>query len=151
MLHLARRERRRRLIQDNHGGVLGERLCDLDHLLPRHRQIGDDVVGRDIDFKLRQHLACSIAHLPPVHPVKSAWPPSEKDVLRGRHVWHQREFLEHRGDPERTRRERIRQMDRPAVVQNGSGIGLMGPAQSLDQRGLTAAVLPDEPVNLAAA
>ena len=65
-LDLVGRERRGRLVEDEHARLDRERLGDLDQLLVRHRQAADRRADVEADVELLEQRLGLAAHLAPV-------------------------------------------------------------------------------------
>ena len=139
------------LVEDDHGRVGRQRLGDLDQLL-----VGDGErphLRRAVEAHVhgRQHAPRVLAHAAPVDlaPAAQGQPPQEH-VLGHRQGGDERELLEHGGDPGPARGDGVGQRHRLAGPQDAPTVGLVGAAQRLDEGRLPAAVLAQEPVDLAA-
>ena len=64
---LVRRQRRRRFVHDQHAGVEGDRLGDLDGLLRCDGERVGRSTGVDVDVERAQDAVGLVVHPPPAH------------------------------------------------------------------------------------
>ncbi len=142
-LHLESRQRRRRLVQDQHPRVDGERARDLDHLLLGDAQAGDRGGRGDPHAQLVEQRLDGAHHLAAPQEQPAALP-AQPDVLGDAQFRHEREFLINDADAAQPNGQRIAGWQGPAVEQDLARVRRDRAAEHLDQRGLAGAVLADE-------
>ena len=140
------------LVHDEHLGILGQGLGDLDHLL-----LGDGELvepGRRVDVEVEpvQDLGGVDVHLLVVD-VAEQGPglAADVDVLGHGQVGHEVEFLVDDPDPGLAGLPGVLEMDFLALVDDSPGIRPVDPAQDLHEGRLARAVLADQGMHLALA
>ena len=145
-------EHRRRLVQDQQPGLVGQGPRHADDLLRRRCEAADRPAGRDVGMaEPAQQLPG-----PPVGGGRAAEARrgelvAEEDVLRDGEVGHQVEFLVDRGDAQLDRGDRVGDGHIDAVPTDAALVRLVGAGHDLDQGGLAGAVLAEQAVHLAGA
>ena len=148
LLDLVRRERRSRLVHDQHAGARRERLGDLEQLAvgdaePEHRRI-----RAELGPELVQDPHRLGAHRAPVDRVKrAARLPAGEHVLGHGQIGKDRRLLVHGDDPEPVRGLRVADPLRLAVDQEAALLRLDHAREDLHEGRLARAVLADERVD----
>ncbi len=149
--HLLRGQGGRRLVHDEHLGIVAERLGNLHHLLLGHGKRAQH--GRRADQALRfqplQHGARVLFQLAVVDDAEAVRFAPQEDVLHHRALRQQVKLLIDDADAGVLRLRRVVEDDRRAVEQDGPAVRPIGPGQHLHQRALARAVLADDGVNFA--
>ncbi len=140
--HVGRRQRRRRLVEDQDARLPGQGLGDLDQLASRQRKLLDqcqrmDVLGAGPRQRRFGHAALGTA----VDQAEAARRIADGDVVGHRQIGDQRQLLEDAGDARRLGRCRRWERDRLAVEQHPAFIGHDDAGHDLDQGRLAGAVL----------
>ena len=123
--HVRRRQRRRRLVENEDAGFARQRLGDLDHLPARQRQVLDERHGVDVRrARARERLLGDAPLRAPVDQAEPARRIADRDVVGDRQVGNERQLLEDADDAgaiggggrvrRRPRRRRARCVPRPA-------------------------------------
>ena len=99
-VYLFHRQRRSRLVQDQHPGVEQHRLGDLHDLHHRRGQREQHGVGVDIRAEVLEYLPGLFHHLLFVDDHSVADQVAHEHILHDRQIPHQRELLVHRADPQ---------------------------------------------------
>ena len=109
LVDLLRREHRRGLVEDQHLGVVGQRLDDLDALLHADRELLDEPVGVDLEPVPLGQLADPLGRLRPVqHAQAAGLLAAQHDVLGDGEHRDQHEVLVHHADAGARSRRRAR-------------------------------------------
>ena len=150
LVDLRLRQRRGRLVHDQHFGVEGQRLGDLHHLLAgdgeRQHQIGGADIHLEaikIDLRIGLHLA-AVDEDPP-HRFAG-----KEDVLGHTQVGHEVQFLMDDGDPGRLAFLKAGEMHTLAPIGHFALVGLVKTGDHLHQGRFPGAVLATKRVDLAA-
>ena len=139
-MHLALRQRRRRLVHDDQPGIERQRPGDRDELLVSDGKRFDARIEGDIHLDALEDGFGQRAHAAAVDQlVAGANFGAEGDVLGNRQIGEEREILEDDLDAARHRAARV-EPGRLAVDEYLAGGGRFHARQNLDERGLTAAV-----------
>ena len=142
----------RRLVHDEDARLVGQRPCDLDHLLLREPEAAHAGIGIQRYTQIGEYSRCLTPH---PRPVEHAGPPgrglAQEDVLRHGEVWNETELLIDRADAELSRPVRIAEIGRTAVEEDLASVPAHGTAEDLHQRGLAGAVLAEERMHFAGA
>ena len=142
----------RRLVHDEDARLVGQRPCDLDHLLLREPEAAHAGIGIQRYTQIGEYSRCLTPH---PRPVEHAGPPgrglAQEDVLRHGEVWNETELLIDRADAELSRPVRIAEIGRTAVEENLASVPAHGTAEDLHQRGFAGAVLAEERMHFAGA
>ena len=144
---LVRRERRGRLVEDEHARLAVERLGDLDHLPPAERQVADRHRQRLVEADQLAHRVGAGGEGAVVDEAEAAGIGAEADVLGDRQLAGQAQFLLDDGDPGAARLGRRQLRYGPAVDLDGSPVGGERPRQEIDERRLAGPVLAEERVD----
>ena len=147
VLLLLGRQARRRLVENDHLGLVQHGAGDLDHLLFRRAQRADRHRRRDVEVQRLQKLLCG--DIDAAQAVVEAFL-AEEQVLRHRHGRHEAVLLEHHGDAEVTRLERRLRRDGNAIDRHRSRRQRHDAGHDLRQRRLAGAILADQRVDLSA-
>jgi hypothetical protein len=128
-LHVGLGQRRRRLVHDQHAGVLRERLRDLDALAVADRERAHGAVDVEVvDVEGGQDLARPGPRRAPVDAAEpAAGRVAGEDVLGDSEFGEEQQLLVDRGDAGRLRRLWARQPHRPAVEFDGPASGSWTP------------------------
>ena len=149
--HLGVVERRRRLVHDQHAGVVGQRLGDLDHLLLGDGQGADHVLRVQRELQPVDQFGSLTVLFPVVQEEAAAtWLPADEDVLRDGEIGHQVELLMDDADPGLLGMFGPADLVALAVEVELALIGGVDPGEQLHQRRLAGAVLADQGEHLAA-
>jgi hypothetical protein len=142
-------QNRRRLVEDEQPGVVGERTSHADDLLRSGRESADLPGRRDLAVSQpgEQLGGCTVGPAALAHPALGELVP-EEDVLRDREARHQVELLVDRGDAQLHRRLRSGERDLVALPQDLALVRLVARGEHLDQRRLSGTVLSEEAVDL---
>ena len=149
-LDLVRRQRRRRLVHDQHAHVAGHRLGDLDGLLGADGQLRRHRSRIEVDLQLAQDRRRPPVHVTPADEPAAAGGAHE-DVLRHREVGEHQRLLVDAGDAQPLGVGGAAQLDDVAVHRQVTAVRSVETGHHLDQRRLAGAVLPDEGMDLARA
>ena len=148
-----RRQRRRRLVQDQELCVRAQRARDLDELLFRQAERGGFAV--DVDPSRRRAPGASRARSRRAAPVDPRPRPGrlqpECEILGDAEIREERGMLMNRGNAERPGGGRCEHVDRPAVVGDRAGVRRQRARDDAHECRLAGAVFADERVDLAAA
>ena len=145
-------ERRGRLVHDEHLGVEGERLRDLDHLLAGDGEVLDPLGRVQREPEPVEELLCAPVQGAVVEEdAGAALLAPDEDVLRDREVGHEVEFLVDDRDAELLRVTRALDRELLAVQPERAGVGRVDARQQLHEGRLAGAVLADEREHLAVA
>ena len=90
------------LVENQNARVFAQRLHDLDELLLPHAKLRDGRARRDFDLELLQQSSRLAVHPRRINEPKAARLAAEEDILRDRHLLHEREFLVDDGDARRS-------------------------------------------------
>ncbi len=149
-LHLRRRERRSRLVEDDDAGARRQHAGDLDQLLQADRQVAEPGIGIGVDAKFGELFTRLARHAPPLHDAEAVGRlRPEKDVLGHRQIGHDAEFLMHHGDTGRARVADRSKPGLPAIEHETARELRMHAGDDLHQRAFPRAVLADETMDLA--
>ena len=147
---LGRRQRRRRLVQDQQLQVARERLGDLDDLSLRRRKLADGLGGVERHPKLAEKRSGLSTHQGAIDAPRPAGRlASGEDVLGDRELRDQRAFLVDDADAEGARRGFVDPAERNAVEDDPPVLGRIDAADQLPERRLAGSVLPEKCVDLA--
>ena len=143
-------QRGRRLVQDEHARVEGERLRYLHGLLLGYGEVPNEGTGPDRVVYLEgpQKLCGFPFHAPAVHQRAAVRLAPEKDVLGDGPFGQQVELLVDDGDALLLRLAGVPEAYRLPVEQYLPRVRRVGPGEHLHQRGLAGPVLPDDRVDL---
>ena len=97
-LDLAAAQRGRRLVEHQHGRIMGERLGDFDELALGKRQPADRYVVRHLHADPGERLPRCGPHRGDVEQAEAARLVAQCDILRHRQVWKQAQLLVDGGD-----------------------------------------------------
>ena len=149
-LDFAARQRRRRLVHDQHAGVDRQRPGDLDELLLGTAQAAEDLVGRATQADDLQERRCPIIDLRPVE-IAEAIPGrmAHEDVLGDGKVGEEAGMLVHDRDAAVQRIDGGTQHHRCAVDRHMARVGPVHAGQHLDAGALAGAVLAEQGQHLA--
>ena len=146
--HIGARERGRGFVENEHPGLTGQSLRDLDNLPARQRKVSDQRQGMDA---FRADAGQQFLGNGPlggiVDEAASHRGIGDANVVRNRQVGQKRQFLEYAGDADCIGRGRIGKTDRPAVEFDGARIRLDDAGHDLDQCRFAGAVLAQHRVN----
>ncbi len=145
---LGRRQRRRRLVEDENAGIDHEGAPDLDDLTLRQRQLANRPVDVELFAELPENAPRAFAHRPVVDQ-QTARLVAEIDVLGGVEVGHQPGVLIDHGDAASAGIGGACQGHRHAGDADLAGVRPRGAGQHAHQGRLAGAVLADQRVNLA--
>ena len=149
-LDLVRRERRRRLVEDQDARLDRQRLGDLDELLVGHRQAADRRADVELDVELlEQGLRGPPRRAPVEDPEPAGRGVADEHVLGDGQVREEARLLVDDGDAEGAGVGGAVDLGRLAVERDRAAVGLVDAGQDLDQRALAGAVLADQGVDLA--
>ena len=143
-------QRRRRLVQDQQLCVVDDRPADGNHLLAGDRQLLQRHIRVQLRTDLRHTTLCDLMDLLPVHkflPVLDF--PVQCDVLRDCQVRKYRKILVNDLNPAVDGVDGFHVLHLLAVDPDLALVRLMNPRDCLDQRGLPAAILTGQAVDLA--
>ena len=142
------RQRRGRLVEDQHPRLAAERLGDLHHLAPRERQVLHQLVGMHIRAAGTLQQFFGAAALRAVID-QSELPRriGDADIVRHRQVGHQRQFLEHADDAGLRRLGGRLEARRLAQELHLAVVRLHDAGDDLDQRRFAGAVLAQDRVD----
>ena len=140
-------ERRGRLVEDEHAGLDGERLGELEEVLVDDRQRIDAIFQVWLEADLVEDAADR-------HPALAAGRrddlgQGDADVLGDGHVGQQRRMLMDDGDAELRRSRRCEALDQRAVDLDRAAVGYDRARRDVHQRRLPRPVLAEEGVDLA--
>ena len=144
------RERGCWFVEDQETDFGQERLGDFHHLLVGARQLGNLVIGPQVEIEFAQDGASTRPHGGAVEEAAGGDFAAEKEVFLDSQFRHQAEFLENRADPDDARAMRGEIGDLFALIFEGAGIGRVGAGDDVDQRRLAGAVLAEQHMNFAA-
>ena len=140
-------ERRGRLVEDEHGRVGRDALCDLDQLLLRDRQARREPVRRDREADALEHRARVRRHLARVERAARERLAAEIEILGHREIRQQREFLEDGGNAAHERVAGSRKRCALAAYEQVARIGPLDAGEQLHERRFAGAVLARDGVN----
>ena len=143
-LRLPGRQRRGGFVHDQHAGVALQRLRDLDQLLLRDDQLAHRRVRPSREADLPENTHRLGPHRLVVQPSAARLLVAEKDVLRDRQVFGQRELLVDQHDAACLGRARAVEMHRRAADTQLARARRLVAGQDLDHRALAGAVLADQ-------
>ena len=148
---LGPRQRRGRLVHDQHARVEAQRLGDLDDLLVGDREPAHGALGIEADAEaVEQRLDLAAACAPRSIRLSAAQRvEAHDDVLRDAEVGEQRRLLVDDGDAGVARRVRGVEVDLGAVDEHRAGVAPDHAAEHLHERRLARAVLADQRAHLA--
>jgi hypothetical protein len=148
-LHLDTAECRRGLVHDQHAGVEGDGLGDLDDLLVGDGESLRHAVRIDRDAELVEQLLGAPAHLDAADQAEPALRlASDEDVLGHREVGEQRGLLVDDRDARGLAVGHVAEADGLSRDDELAGVGLVHPCEDLHERGLARAVLSHQRVDL---
>ena len=153
MFDLGLIERRRGLVHHQHFRVEREGLGDLDKLLARDREVADfsGRIDRHLHPLEQRGGGGVLLRLVDEHAETAARLAADEDVLGGRHVVHQEQFLMNDADAQFLRGARSRNRDGLALDDDLASVGLDDAGEHLHQRRLAGAVLSHQGVDFAGA
>jgi hypothetical protein len=144
------RQRCGRLIENQQARLAGERPRDFNELLLGHREAADFFVGIDPRADLVQNAGCCGAAEFPAHGLPEPRElGSQGDILGHRQIGKQGRLLVNHGDAEPAGPVRIEILQPVSGEIDLAVIGLFGPADDFDQRGLARPVLTDQGMHFA--
>ena len=151
-LHLARLQRRGRLVEDHHPRFAAERAGDHHQLAFRVSQPVDPRAGVDVDPESSEQRRRVPRHRRPVDDREAEETPRrdglDQHVLRDAQCRDDAHLLRDDDDAARQRVPRAREPAGPAVDRDRAAVGAVDAAQDLDQRRLAGAVLADQRMDL---
>ena len=149
-LDLGARQRRGRLVHDDHARVPGERLCDLDELLvgdgqPARRAVGIHPHAEPVEER------CGLAAHPAAVDAMAGLQRlgADEDVLGDAQVREERRLLEDDRDPGLLGLPGVVEDRLDLADQQAAAVGAVHAGDDLDERRLAGSVLADESVHLA--
>ena len=147
-LDLGGGQRRRRLVHDQHAGVVGQRLGDLDDLLLADPEIVDQRIGVDVVFEAGEQLpgALALAGHVDMNTAHGHVAP-EENVLGDREVGAEIELLEDDADALLRRIEHGGEPHFLAAHHDAAGGRLIDAGEDTHQRRLAGAVLADQHID----
>ena len=140
----------RRLVHDQHLGVLGQRLGDLGELPVGGAQLTDPGPRIDLDVHVGEHLPRLADRLPVVDQTSGHRFGGQIDVLRDGQAGHQAELLEDHPDACRLGRVDRGQIHLPAIDHDLPGVLGVDALQDLHQGRLAGSVAAGEGMDLPA-
>jgi hypothetical protein len=140
---LRRRQYRRRLVEDEHPRVVGERLDDLEPLLRPHGQRVDARVGVERESRTLGHLSRALGGNARV----VATAPAQRDVLGDCHRGDEREVLVHHAEAGGDRVGRRGEASIAPVDADDAGVRADHAERDSHQRGLPRPVLAEQRVH----
>ena len=151
LFDLRGRQRRGRLVHDQDSRTQRERLRDFDHLLLSHAQSGDGRFRVDDGPERLQQRARPFDERAAIDDpgAKHRLAP-EIDVLGGRQLRNEVEFLINRADADRLRFPRRIEHHRTFVDEDFPGIAHARAAEDFHQRGFAGTILPQQGVDFSA-
>jgi hypothetical protein len=124
---------------------------DLDHLPGRNREVAYQTLRADLGVReVREEFEGSLARMSPVEPPPTRGLRPKNDVLHHGEVGTELEFLMDESDPSPTRLERRGGCKGLSHEEHLSGIRSQSAGHDVHQSALPGAILPDQPMNLAA-
>ena len=145
LLHLLRRQNRRRLVHDQKLGVQKQRAHDLDALALTHGERRNNAMRLELEAILRHDLLDARFEFARrdigIH--------AKRDVFQHRHRLEEREVLEHHADAELAGSLGVCNDDALAIPPDFAAIGLHDPVDHLDEGGLARTVFPEKRVDFA--
>ena len=146
---LRARERRRRLVEDQHARLLRGRLDDLGELLLPGAEFGDLRARVDVHAELCEEPACLLLRRAIVDEAETvASLTRQEDVLSHREGGDQAHLLEDHRDARAPRRIGRVLGERAAIDLDGACIGRVNSVEHLQDRALASTVLTEERVDL---
>ena len=150
IFNLLFRKRGRRFIKDNHLRLVGNRLCDLAHLLFPDSQVTHPGSGIDIDVKFIEQFLRFLDHFPVIDHESLLEFTSDENVLRHGEVAYHIEFLMDDDDSRLLRVMRIVEFDFLSLEDDRSGILRIDAGQNLHESGFPGSVLAHQRMYLSA-
>ena len=129
---------------------MGNRLCDLAHLLLADGKIAHLSLGINVDPKLLKELSGFFDHLAVVDHDALFELPADKNILRHRKMAHHIQFLVYDDDAGLLGFAGIVKIHFLPVVDDGAGIPGIDAGEHLHQGGLAGSVLAHQGMNLSA-
>ena len=114
-LRLDVRQRRGRLVHDDHSRVTGDGAQDLDLLLVGGAELADQCVALELEAPARDELRVLLLHLPPHDEPATPGLDAEEDVLHHGEMRNERQLLGDQCDPVLAGVARRRVLDRPSI------------------------------------
>ena len=148
-LHLLPGNGRRRLVHDEHAGIDGQRLGNLDRLSFGDAQHLDRKTHVERQIQDGEELARSRLHGRPVDPSGPQWLPSDEHVLRDRQIGEEDRVLVNDRDAAPLRIERAVDGGLGTVDEDPAFVRGKHAGQNLDERALARSVLAREGVDTA--
>lgn len=146
-LGLVRRDRGRRLVEQQHPALHGQRLRDLDQLGLRDRELRDGQIGIEVEVELGKPAPCLLANPAAIDQTATRRELLQQDVLADAEAGDEVAFLVYDADPGRGRLVRRREVHLLPVEHQPAAIRPVQPGDDLDQRRLAGAVLPEQGVH----
>src|SRR5450759_299442 len=138
----------RRLVHDQDGRVVAERLRDLDHLLLGDRQRANPLAWVEVQMEIVEELACLGIERTFVEEEPTARLAANEDVLGHREVVHEVQFLVDHADPQGLGGVGARDLFLAPADTDRAGIAPVDPREDLHERGLARAVLAYQRMDL---
>ena len=147
MLDLLAGQRRCRFVEHKDLCVIGNCLCDLEHLTLRNGHGADDRLRVNLDLQIVQNSLGVVVHFLVVNQSGLQWEPAQPHIFHDAAVEHLIEFLMHHGDAVIEGVARVGEIDLLAVHPDGARVFFIDTEQALHERRFAGAVLAHQSVD----